>query len=1480
MSLKSLSLRWRMILIAVFLPLLFLMPVFLFVGQQFRTVYREVRLSKGEMLTSQLGQAVNSVTPYISSIYDVPDLESYLRESIADQPEMVFSALVLDTGFVVYHSLPGLGGTYVSELAYLDQEGLIKRVVRPYDEVYLVVQKFPLPGNEERFLYAVVAESVEMVEPPLISWSPVLIGLSVALILLVLIQLFSRRWILTPLSQLAEGAAIVGAGDLAYEIPMQSSDEFGFLARSFNTMARRLQGLVTSLEQQVSERTRDLEKKSRQLEAVAFVSREVANIRSVSLFLEATVTAISRQFEYYHTGIFLIDDKREWAVLQAASSEGGQRMLSRRHRLRVGQQGIVGTVALTAKAHIALDVGVDAVWFDNPDLPDTRSEIGLPLKDMEGQVIGVLDVQSAETQAFTTEDIETLQLLADQLSIVLRNARLFERTQSALSQLEDLQWSYSREGWARIMNQGRPRAYEYDSVSVQPVLPLPAPRILSDGTFPRQMVMADGAVALVEPMRYRDQTIGLVALSDPQRVWTAEERDLVQSVVDQVGIALENARLFEETQNTARQQALMSQVLQTTAMVRDPAVALREITGILARGLGMAVGIFTFPRPDATEVQLQAFVLPDGESLLPEGEFYPLPPDLQVFFQGLEEPELGKMLPVLGEISQGEAYNLKQVLYVAIRTAATREGFLVLLQRQDDVLLDPDTRSLARNLAGQVAMMLANMHLLEETQRRSTEMEALYDISLRFGKNLELEAIQNLLVSQAGNLLSADAGGFLVYHEHGDTLDFSATLGSIHAPRWRAKPGEGLVGQVFQQAKTIRIDDYAAWADHGEMAEEALDVQAALAVPLSVSWGVAGVLLGLREKGKPPFDQADVRLAELLAAQAAVALESARLYQESTKRARDLQQLYDAGLALISLLDVDKILDTGADWARRLFDGETATVFYWDEALGQYRAGRSLASPKWETTSTMPRPGGITHTIRETGKPVLIYDDRITSQNPAELIELGLISQIGVPIRLGRQIIGAFYVHSAEVGHFREEDLYLLEFLGTQLASAVQNAQLFGQTQAALGVVEMQVHYQTNVAQSTALLAERGTQALEEVLALLGDASHAGRVVYFETQEDAEEPYWSLASEWAAPGVGSKLENPLLQALRPQQFPEWVSEFKESGMAQTLLSSAPPVERQLLEALGIQSLLLAPVAGNHPTVPGFMGILDLEQEREWEKEVLVVMHTVGTALSSTLAREWLFKQVQDALTETEVLYKTGAALNTAQSYDDILAALCSQTILGQGAHDVTIEFYDRPWTETERPEWIEVLARWGQLPPEKARQRYHVDKTDIVLFSDRVGVVEDMLNDSRLDSRSRDFFFKSLGAKSAVFVPLLVGGQRIGTVIALYPEPTTVSEAEQRRLMNLAAQAAVAIQNRYQLQATAARARREQLAREIIGNIQSAADVQGVLQMAARELGRALRTPHTSIQVGGLGERRGRKLGTGVLTLKRDDSSPVVSSDE
>ncbi len=121
-----------------------------------------------------------------------------------------------------------------------------------------------------------------------------------------------------------------------------------------------------------------LQRRAIQLQTAAEVSRDASAVRDLPELLNRIVTLIRDRFGFYHAGIFLLDDAQEYAVLQAASSEGGRRMLARGHRLTVGETGIVGYVTGTGEARIALDVGEDAAFFDNPDLPATRSEMALP----------------------------------------------------------------------------------------------------------------------------------------------------------------------------------------------------------------------------------------------------------------------------------------------------------------------------------------------------------------------------------------------------------------------------------------------------------------------------------------------------------------------------------------------------------------------------------------------------------------------------------------------------------------------------------------------------------------------------------------------------------------------------------------------------------------------------------------------------------------------------------------------------------------------------------------------------------------------------------------------------------------------------------------------------------------------------------------------------------------------------------------------
>src|SRR5690606_5578921 len=170
---------------------------------------------------------------------------------------------------------------------------------------------------------------------------------------------------------------------------------------------RELQKERALQEDRMQERTQLLDKRTNQLRAVADVGKSITSYRNLSDLLQQTARLINENFGFYHVGIFLLDERKQFAVLAATNSEGGERMLKRGHQLKVGETGIVGYVAESLKARIALDVGEDAVFFNNPDLPNTRSEMALPLV-VGGQILGVLDVQSMEANAFTEEDVATL----------------------------------------------------------------------------------------------------------------------------------------------------------------------------------------------------------------------------------------------------------------------------------------------------------------------------------------------------------------------------------------------------------------------------------------------------------------------------------------------------------------------------------------------------------------------------------------------------------------------------------------------------------------------------------------------------------------------------------------------------------------------------------------------------------------------------------------------------------------------------------------------------------------------------------------------------------------------------------------------------------------------------------------------------------------------------------------------------------------
>ncbi len=385
------------------------------------------------------------------------------------------------------------------------------------------------------------------------------------------------------IAELRQGVARITGGDLERRLEIHTGDEIEELANEFNVMASRLADLIGSLEERVAERTRELEESLFELEGAAQVARQAASIRDVEQLLDETVHLISVLFGFYHTGIFMLDETKEYAVLQAASSEGGRRMLERGHRLKVGEKGIVGHVAGSGTPRIALDVGEDAVYFDNPDMPETRSEMAVPL-EVRREIIGVLDVQSQEAKAFSDPDIAIIKSLADQIALAIENAHLLEESQQALQELEVLYGRRVREAWRSQPSRQR-TAYRFTDAGVERARGVPSLEAQDEPLVSDLVIEEDEGDGrrLASPIRLRGQEIGSIILrQEPaEEPWSEEELALMEEVSAQIALALENARLLEETQRRAAREQLTREItdnIRSAVSVEDAIQrAIREV---------------------------------------------------------------------------------------------------------------------------------------------------------------------------------------------------------------------------------------------------------------------------------------------------------------------------------------------------------------------------------------------------------------------------------------------------------------------------------------------------------------------------------------------------------------------------------------------------------------------------------------------------------------------------------------------------------------------------------------------------------------------------------------------------------------------------------------------------------------------------------------------------------------------------------------
>lgn len=393
--------------------------------------------------------------------------------------------------------------------------------------------------------------------------------------------IYASRYLTTPLLNLTQTATRLATGEMGLQATLEGPAEVRQLASAFNAMTTQLRELISSLEERVTARTH-------RLETIAAVSERLTAILDFEQLLEEMVDEIKEKFDYYHAQVYILDDSGQNLVLAAGVGEAGAQMRARGHHIPLdAATSLVARAARTGEVVRVDNVREAADWLPNPLLPETYSEMAVPINSEE-KVVGVLDVQQNKVAGLDEGDASLLRSLAGQVAIAVRNARLFTQTQAALDKAQSLQHLYMGEAWERLIATRPTTNYEYRHGSLPPLSEITTPEAvaaLQQGQTVRleteRKQVADGKlnaadepahnpssapIALATPLKLRDEVIGILGLhaADSRRSWTKDEIALIESVSEQMALAIESARLFEDTQRSAWRDQVVSE---TTAKV-------------------------------------------------------------------------------------------------------------------------------------------------------------------------------------------------------------------------------------------------------------------------------------------------------------------------------------------------------------------------------------------------------------------------------------------------------------------------------------------------------------------------------------------------------------------------------------------------------------------------------------------------------------------------------------------------------------------------------------------------------------------------------------------------------------------------------------------------------------------------------------------------------------------------------------------------
>lgn len=832
------------------------------------------------------------------------------------------------------------------------------------------------------------------------------------------------------------------------------NDEVGRLVHAFYDLTNQIRGMSRDMDREVDRYTRNIE-------IAARIGRETATLYDVDQLLNRSIDLIVEEFGFYHAQVFLVDDVGLNAVLFYSYGERGQRLLEQRHKIGVGSDSVIGLVTASGRHVVVNDTAntdSNVPHRYNPLLPETRAELALPMQ-INDQVIGALDVQSRQPNIFQDEDIRTFQLLADQVALALHNARLLRQSEERIVEIDTLNQTLTKNAWELSGERGEyENSYSYDLFGVE--------KMPDDPNAPR--------AALSAPIVVRGASIGDLEANPPEGLeFTEGDRVILNAVAERVALAIENARLFQETQASLAQTSVLYQI----SRYMNEADTLEDIIQ----------AIIISVMPDATSGQVGVF---DEYSFGEEPEWMEFTADWSLIESETRGVGLtGLQLHLQDHMLLNEINPTHVTLINDMRTDERMDDVLRAIFEQLDsvsvviipfsvrgiwrgmIFIEfPDQRDFSERegriystLIDQVGVAIDNRLLLRQTEMALSQIERLYSAS----RIINTAQTPQDLVRAAITTINDPRFNFLLGIFEGEVDDtgwpnhlrvVARSISGVDHPEDKLYefnvPTDSLLRLREPQIIVDRNPEQPEVPSMVRLLRAYGDRFAATFPLFSANQPLALFLITSEEQQDLTNDDYDVYRA--LTGQMSTVLQNRRLLEQTENALAESRSLYSASRAITSAQDAEGVYRTAMAYLAPMGEGLNH--------IGVWLAApeASLDAPfveyvhGWSKSETDPLPTGLRMSreelpllalLDEAGGTVGIPDiETHLAHMPrlqAHFRTNGTRSAMIAPLQSGGKWLGAVVAESTVPDTFKEREQRFIQAVADQVAIAVENRRLF-----------------------------------------------------------------------------------------------------------------------------------------------------------------------------------------------------------------------------------------------------------------------------------------------------------------------------------------------------------------------------------------------------------------------------------------------------